>query len=300
MADDARSSCSPRTRSRRTGSTSCPTSPAIRCRRCTRGTMAPAGPDDLAPIFPMALIVPGGQARARGRGPRGRARGLQAVAPDAAVPRAAPGGRARYARAHLLQVRGRLARRLAQAQHRGPAGLRERAGRHPQADDRDRRRPVGLVAGLRLPALRPGVRGLHGRLLLRPEALPALDDADVGRDGAPLALGRDRVRPRQRRLARPARWGSRSPRRSRSPPRTRTPTTRWARCSTTCCCTRPSSARSRSPRWSSPATSPTSSSAASAAARTSPAWPTRGCGASCAPASTARASSPPSRRRARR
>ena len=36
-----------------------------------------------------------------------------------------------------------------------------------------------------------------------------------------------------------------------------------------------------------------------AAARTSPAWPTRGCGASCAPA-LARASSPPSRRRARR
>ena len=43
---------------------------------------------------------------------------------------------------------------------------------------------------------------------------------------------------RQTRSTPPARWGSPSPRRSRSPRRTRTPTTRWARCSTTCCCTR--------------------------------------------------------------
>ena len=40
-----------------------------------------------------------------------------------------------------------------------------------------------------------------------------------------------RARPRTR----PARWGSRSPRRSRSRPATPTPTTRSARCSTTCC-----------------------------------------------------------------
>ena len=38
---------------------------------------------------------------------------------------------------------------------------------------------------------------------------------------------------------RPARWASRSPRRSRSPPRDGPATTRSARCSTTCCCTRP-------------------------------------------------------------
>ena len=43
---------------------------------------------------------------------------------------------------------------------------------------------------------------------------------------------------RARRTTRPARWGSRSPRPSRSPRRTRTATTRSARCSTTCCCTR--------------------------------------------------------------
>ena len=47
-----------------------------------------------------------------------------------------------------------------------------------------------------------------------------------------------RGRPLAAPSTRPARWGSRSPRRSRSPPRRPTPTTRSARCSTTCCCTR--------------------------------------------------------------
>ena len=42
--------------------------------------------------------------------PDAGARGLQAVAPDAAVPRPPPRAVARYPGAHLLQVRGRLAR----------------------------------------------------------------------------------------------------------------------------------------------------------------------------------------------
>jgi len=45
-------------------------------------------------------------------------------------------------------------------------GLRERRGRDPQAGHRDRGRPVGLRAGLRLPAVRVGVRGVDGRLEL--------------------------------------------------------------------------------------------------------------------------------------
>src|SRR5215211_1993580 len=55
----------------------------------------------------------GGLGRARDRDPRGGARGLQVVAPDAASSRAASGARARHPRPHLLQVRGGLARRLA-------------------------------------------------------------------------------------------------------------------------------------------------------------------------------------------
>ena len=56
--------------------------------------------------------------------------------------------------------------------------------------------PVGLVARVRVLAVRARVRGLHGRLELRPEAVPALDDADLGRDGAPLAVRPHAVRPR--------------------------------------------------------------------------------------------------------
>ena len=175
------------------------TSPASRSRRSTRRPAQPAGPEDLTPIFPMALIEQEVSTVAGDRDPGGGARGLQALAPDAAASRAPAGARARDAGAHLLQVRGRLPRRLAQAEHRRAAGLRERAGRRAQAHDRDRRRPVGQRARAGLPPLRPGVRGLHGRLLLRPEALPPLHDADLGRHGAPLAVGGDAVRPGQRR-----------------------------------------------------------------------------------------------------
>jgi tryptophan synthase beta chain len=55
-----------------------------------------------------------------------------------------------------------------------------------------------------------------------------------------------------------ARSGSRSARRSRTPATATTRSTRWARCSTTCCSTRPSSARRPSSRWRWPASRPTS------------------------------------------
>ena len=82
---------------------------------------------------------------------------------------------------------------LAQAQHRGAAGLLQPRGGRAQARDRDRRGPVGLGARVRLPADGHGVRGVHGRLELRPEALPPLDDGGVGRDRAPQPV---RTRPR--------------------------------------------------------------------------------------------------------
>ena len=203
------------------------------------GTGQPAGPEDLTPIFPMALIMQEVSPEPEIAIPDAVRDAYRAVAADAAVPRAPARAGARHAGEDLLQVRGRLARRLAQAEHGGPAGLRERAGRDQEALDRDRRRPVGLLAGVRVRAVRARVRGVHGRLELRPEALPALDDADLGRDRAPLAVGPHAVRASRRPRTRPARSGSRSPRPSRSPRRTRTATTRSARCSTTCCCTRP-------------------------------------------------------------
>ena len=129
------------------------------------GTQAARRPRRPHAALPDGADPAGGLARAGDRDPRRGPRRLPAVAPDAAVPRAPPRGRARHAGAHLLQVRGRLAARVAQAQHGGPAGLRERARRREEALDRDRRRAVGLGAGLRLPAVRPRVRGVHGRLV---------------------------------------------------------------------------------------------------------------------------------------
>ena len=95
--------------------------------------------------------------------------------------------------AHIYyKYEGALARRLTQAEYRRRPGLLQPARGRPQARDRDRRRPVGLGARPRLRAVRPRVRGLHGRRQLRPEALPAGDDGDLGRDRAPQPLGAHR------------------------------------------------------------------------------------------------------------
>ena len=144
--------------------------------------------------LPDGADPPRGLNRAGDRDPGAGAGGIQALAPNAALPGSAARARARYTGAHLLQVRRRLSARFAQAEHRGGAGVRERPRRAPEADNGDRRRPVGVGAGVRVPAVRAGVRGLDGRLELRPEAVPPLDDGDLGRDGPPFSVGRDRGR----------------------------------------------------------------------------------------------------------
>ena len=183
----------------------------------------------------------GGHRGAVRRHPGRRPRRLPDLAALAAGARPAAGEAARHPGQDLLQVRRRQPGRLAQAEHRGAAGLLQPpGGRHP-ADHRDRRRPVGHRAGLRDRAVRHGVRGLAGPVVVRPEAGAAHDDGDLRRDAAPEPVGPHRGRPpdprRAPRLHRLAR-ASRSPRRSRPPCSARTPATRSARCSTTCCCTR--------------------------------------------------------------
>ena len=174
--------------------------------------------------------------------PRGGPRRLPAVAADAAVPGPAAGEGPRHAGPDLLQVRGRQPGRVAQAEHRGAAGVLQRGRGRDPADHRDRGRPVGQRAGVRLGRVRPAVRGLAGPGLLRPEAVPPAADGDLRGDRAPQPVGRDPRRARRcwpPTRTPPAAWASRSARRSRSPPGTRPPGTRWAACSTTCCCTRP-------------------------------------------------------------
>ena len=156
-------------------------------------TKEPVGPDDLAPLFPMALIAQEVSAEPWIDVPGRGARRAAAVAADAA--RAGPAARAgaRHAGAHLLQGRVGLARGLAQAQHRGAAGvLQPGRGRHP-AHDRDRRRASGearcafacQVFGLEL-------QGVHGARLVPTEALPAGAHGDVGGVGGAVAGRRRR------------------------------------------------------------------------------------------------------------
>ena len=206
------------------------------------GTGQPVGPDDLAPLFPMAII---GQEVSTDRLitiPGGGSLGLPTVAADASVPRAAPGEGARDTGAHLLQVRRRLADGLPQAEHRRRAGVLQQAGGGPAADDRDGRGPVGIVARVRRRDLRARGGRVDGQGLVRPEALPPRSHRGVRR-----SRGREPVRGDERRPRDPrgepgldaGASGSRSPRRSRRPLRATTRSTRSAPSSTTCSCTRP-------------------------------------------------------------
>ena len=206
------------------------------------GTGQPIGPDDLAPLFPMADHRAGGLDGSAHHDPRGGALGLPTVEADAALPRAPSRARARDTGAHLLQVRGRLADRLAQAEHGRPAGVLQQArGRHAP-HDRDGRRPVGLLARVRRRDLRARGRRVDGADLVRPEAVPARAHRGVRRSRHREPVRGDERGPRDPRRASGldrAVSASRSPRRSRRQRRARTRSTRSARCSTTSSCTRP-------------------------------------------------------------
>ena len=206
----------------------------------TAATAAPPGdqrarrPSRPGAALPDGADQAGGQRRAVHRDPRAGARRLPHLSAVAAGPGTGPGAVARYAGPHLLQVRGRLAGRLAQAEHGHRAGLLQPRGGRPAARHRDRCRPVGERACLRRRAVRPGDEGLHGQGQLRAEAVPAQLHPDLG------CQRRRRRRPRRRTPAAPS-WredpdstgspGHRHQRgASRWRPPTRTPSTRWAAC----------------------------------------------------------------------
>ena len=91
------------------------------------GTLQAARPGRSRAALPDGADHAGGVDRARDRDPRAGARRLPAVAAVAAVPRAAAREGAADAGADLLQVRGRVARRQPQAEHRGGAGVLQQA-----------------------------------------------------------------------------------------------------------------------------------------------------------------------------
>ena len=130
------------------------------------GTKQPAGPDDLAPLFPMSLI-------------------LQEVStePEIEIPEPVRDAYKLWRPTPLMRAH-RLERALDTPAHIyykyegvSPAGSHKpntavaqayenAVGRHQEAHHRDGRRAVGLLFGLRLPAVRARVRGLDGRLEL--------------------------------------------------------------------------------------------------------------------------------------
>ena len=157
------------------------------------GTREPVGPDDLAPLFPIELIMQevSGERYVEIPGP---------VLDVYKQYRPSPLFRARRWEQKLgtpariyYKYEGVSPGRLAQDQHRDPAGLLQLPARHTPADDRDRRRPVGHRAVVRLRALRGRVRGVAGRGVVRHEAPAPHPDRGLRRHGAPLAEPADRV-----------------------------------------------------------------------------------------------------------
>ena len=71
------------------------------------GTLQPVGPDDLAPLFPMALIGQEVSTEREIEIPLPVREVVSRVAADTALPRSPAGAGARHPRAHLLQVRRR-------------------------------------------------------------------------------------------------------------------------------------------------------------------------------------------------
>ena len=207
------------------------------------GTHEPIGPGRPGAAVPRVADHAGGLDRPVDRHPRPGPRHLPAVEADAAVPRHAAGAGAADARPHLLQVRGRLAGRVAQAEHRRrrrPTTTRRRGsgGSPPRpAPGSGARRWRWRAASSASSATVYMVQGL-----VRAEAVPAHLHGDVRRRRC------TRRRPTRRRpgsailAEHPDSTGSLGIAISEAvevaATQRRTRTTRSAACWTTCCCTR--------------------------------------------------------------
>ena len=168
---------------------------------------------------------------ARSRSPRRCATSTGSGARRRSTARAASSGSSTRPRRSITSTRASR-RREPQAEHGRRAGLLQQARGRQAHRDRDRRRPVGLVAGVRRRAVRPRDRRLHGARLVRPEAVPARADGDLGarcvpRPSSETASGRAILAEHP---DHPAASASRSPRRSSRPRSATTRSTRSARC----------------------------------------------------------------------
>ena len=136
---------------------------------------------------------PGDVHRTLHRHSRRGAGDLQDMASHAARARDGAGKSPRNASEDLFQERERVARGLAQAQHRRAASLLQLQAGHQAPDDRDRRRTVGRFDRLRSQTLRHRPASVHGQGQLRPETLPPSDDEHLGRGVRGVALDADQL-----------------------------------------------------------------------------------------------------------
>ena len=216
------------------------------------GTGQPIGPQDMAPLFPMDIIMQeasvGPYAAQFIDIPEEVFEIYRLWRPTPLMRARRSGEGARYSGAHLLQVRRRIAGWIAQAQHGGAAGLLQQTGGHQASGDGNRRGAVGQFGGVCGRLLWPGSQSVHGQYFVPAEAVSPHDDGSVWRDDRGVTVegysGRAQV-PGARIPIIPVRWASRSAKRWKIPSRRRTPNTRSARCSITCCCIRRSSAKKR-------------------------------------------------------
>ena len=211
--------CFRKTGSRRRGTTSRPISQRPRRRPSTRERLQPAGPDDLAPLFPMGLIMQEMSTERLIEIPD-EVREIYKLWRPTPLIRAARWEKALGTPAKIyFKYEGVSPAGSHKPNTADRPGLVQQAGRHHQADHRDRRRPVGLRPGPRLPDVRHGVLGLHGEGLLLPEALSPEHDPGVGRGSHPQPLRHHRspAGPSWRRIRiRRVAWASPSARRSKS------------------------------------------------------------------------------------
>jgi phosphoserine phosphatase len=189
-----------------------------RCRRCCIPAPAARRPGRPRAALPDVADHAGGVHRARDRDPEPVRDVYRQWRPSAAVPRPPPGEGAADAGEDLLQVRGREPAGSHKPNTAVPQAFYNKEAGIKRIVDRDRRRPVGLVARLRRRAVRHrGEVFMVG--LLQPEAVPPRADGDLRR---PLRRLARRTRPNSGRaiLAKspdtPAASASPSPRRSRS------------------------------------------------------------------------------------
>ena len=106
-------------------------------------TRQPLGPDDLAPLFPMALIAQEVTGEPYVDIPGEVLDVLRLWRPTPLVRATRSRSCPRHAGPHLLQRRVRFPTRLTQAQHGCPSGLLQQSRGHQPPHDRDGGRPMG-------------------------------------------------------------------------------------------------------------------------------------------------------------